>query len=70
MYAGVVARHGGLVALVRDPRFAIADPDGLVTLAGWFSPEDAVRMLERLPYPPIAVPAVHYLTHGVQGTSS
>jgi 8-oxo-dGTP diphosphatase len=61
------SRSWNYVVDVDDPKFAIGDPDGLVTQARWFPPEDAVRMLEQLPYPPIAVPAVHYLTHGIRG---
>jgi 8-oxo-dGTP diphosphatase len=33
----------------------------------WVPVADAVRLLGEMPYPPIAVPAVDYLTHGVGG---
>jgi 8-oxo-dGTP diphosphatase len=63
----VTSQSWNYVVDVADPGFAIDDPDGLVMEAGWFTPEDAVRRLGRMPYPPIAVPAVDYLTHGLSG---
>lgn len=51
----------------QDPTFAVNDPDGSVTDVQWFTTDDAVRALEQLPYPPLAVPAVHYLTTGEPG---
>jgi 8-oxo-dGTP diphosphatase len=49
------------VATVTDPEFLIDDPDDTVTDAAWFSPEDAVRLLHKMPWPPITVPALAYL---------
>ncbi|MGW7679193.1 NUDIX hydrolase [Kribbella sp. NPDC054772] len=63
----VTSRSWNYVVDVQDPAFAIDDPDGSVTDARWFAAQDAVRALERMPYPPIAVPAVDYLLNGVPG---
>ncbi|GAA3139007.1 8-oxo-dGTP diphosphatase [Kribbella aluminosa] len=63
----VTSRSWNYVVDVADPAFAIDDPDGSVMAARWFTPEDAVRRLGRMPYPPIAVPAIHYLAHGTRG---
>ncbi|TDO62573.1 8-oxo-dGTP diphosphatase [Kribbella sp. VKM Ac-2571] len=52
---------------VSEPAFAVDDPDGSVMEVRWFPVKDAVRLLCDLPYPPIAVPAVDYLTHGIRG---
>ncbi|GAA1582410.1 hypothetical protein GCM10009789_40220 [Kribbella sancticallisti] len=49
---------------VADPAFAVDDPDGSVMEVRWFPVPDAVRLLGEMPYPPIAVPAVDYLTSG------
>lgn len=49
------------VATVTDPTLRVDDPDGTVTEAAWFSPEDAVQLLHQMPYPPITVPALAYL---------
>ena len=62
----VTSRSWNYVVDVQDPAFAIDDPDGLVMEVRWFSAEDAVRRLSQLPYPPIAVPAIDYLTYGVR----
>lgn len=61
------SRSWNYVVEVSDPAFAIDDPDGSVMDVRWFNPEEAVRALEQLPHPPIAVPAVHYLTTGEAG---
>ncbi|WP_427887973.1 NUDIX hydrolase [Kribbella sp. GL6] len=63
----VTSRSWNYLVAAAGPAFAIDDPDGSVLEAGWFAPEDAIRRLSRLPYPPIAVPAVDYLTNGVSG---
>jgi 8-oxo-dGTP diphosphatase len=63
----VGGRSWNYVVDVDDPAFAIDDPDGSVLEARWFTPADAVRAIGQVPYPPIAVPAVHYLTHGSRG---
>src|SRR5690242_5263785 len=56
------SRSWNYLVRVADPTFAVDDPDGSVMEVRWFTPEDAARALEQMPYPPIAVPAVHYLT--------
>jgi len=56
------------VAAVTDPTLQIDDPDGTVTDAAWFSPQDAVRLLHQMPYPPIAVPALAYLHTAAHAT--
>ncbi|TDW60745.1 NUDIX hydrolase [Kribbella pratensis] len=62
----VTSRSWNYLVNVQNPAFAIDDPDGSVLEVRWFSAEDAVRRLGRLPYPPIAVPAIDYLTYGVR----
>ena len=62
----VTSRSWNYLVDVQDPTFAIDDPDGSVMEVRWFSPEDAVRQLSQLPYPPIAAPAIDYLTYGVR----
>ncbi|GAA1134418.1 hypothetical protein GCM10009630_35960 [Kribbella jejuensis] len=56
------SRSWNYATQVTDPTFAVNDPDDSVLDVRWFTPADALRALEQLPYPPIAVPAVHYLT--------
>jgi 8-oxo-dGTP diphosphatase len=46
--------------------FVIDDPDGSVQEARWFPRAEAVELLRQVPYPPIAITAVAYLT-GVVG---
>ena len=62
----VTSRSWNYLVNVQNPAFAIDDPDGSVMEVRWFSPEDAVRQLSQLPYPPIAAPAIDYLTYGVR----
>ncbi|WP_329004031.1 NUDIX hydrolase [Kribbella sp. NBC_00709] len=62
----VTSRSWNYVVDVRDPAFAIDDPDGSVMEARWFSVEDAARLLGQVPYPPIASPAIDYLTYGAR----
>ena len=45
--------------------FAIDDPDGSVLEARWFPRAEAIELLRQVPYPPIAVPVVAYLTGSV-----
>jgi len=49
------------VATVTDPTIQVNDPDGTISDAAWFSPQDAVQLLHQMPYPPIAIPALAYL---------
>lgn len=45
----------------------VDDPDGIIREARWFSREEAIEVLTRLPYRPISEPAVAYLRgEGVQ----
>jgi 8-oxo-dGTP diphosphatase len=62
----VTSRSWNYAVDVRDAAFAIDDPDGSVMEVRWFSVEDAVQRLRQLPYSPIAVPAIDYLTYGVR----
>ncbi|HWD79622.1 MAG TPA: NUDIX hydrolase [Kribbella sp.] len=61
------SRSWNYAAAMEDPTFAVDDPDGSVMDVRWFSTDDAVRALQQLPYPPLAVPALHYLTTGEVG---
>ncbi|GAB2635061.1 hypothetical protein GCM10009743_07670 [Kribbella swartbergensis] len=49
------------ITTATDPTLQIDDPDDSVTDAAWFTPQDAVRLLHQLAYPPITVPALAYL---------
>ena len=62
-------RHGSGVSLawnhtveVAEPGLAVADPDGIVREARWFDVSEAVEALALLPYPPLAEPAIAWLT--------
>jgi ADP-ribose pyrophosphatase YjhB (NUDIX family) len=46
---------------VEDPTLAVADPDGLIREARWFARDEAVEVLRRLPYRPLADPAIAVL---------
>jgi 8-oxo-dGTP diphosphatase len=61
----VTSRSWNYTVDVQEPAFAPDDPDGSVMEVRWFSVEDAVRRLRQLPYPPITVPAIDYLTSAV-----
>lgn len=45
--------------------FAIDDPDGSVLEARWFPRAEAIELVRQVPYRPIAVPVVAYLTGSV-----
>jgi 8-oxo-dGTP pyrophosphatase MutT (NUDIX family) len=47
---------------VVDPTLDVSDPDGLIQDARWFPRPEAVDLLGRLPYRPLAEPAVAALT--------
>ncbi|WP_344167487.1 NUDIX hydrolase [Kribbella lupini] len=49
-------------ATVGDSAFAPDDPDNSVLEVRWFPVAEAIARLTALPYPPISVPAVAYLT--------
>lgn len=63
----LTSRSWNYVVDVSDPAFAVDDPDGSVLEVRWVPVEDAVRLLGKMPYPPIAVPAVDYLAYGIRG---
>jgi 8-oxo-dGTP diphosphatase len=63
------SRSWNYLVEVADPAFAVDDPDGSVLEVRWFPVPEAVRLLGEMPYPPIAVPAVDYLTSGMAGRS-
>lgn len=50
---------------VRDADLRVADPDGCILEARWFTLDESLARLSRLPYRPIAEPVVAYLTHRV-----
>jgi len=43
----------------------VADPDGLIIEAAWFTREEAIDLLARLPYRPLGEPVTAYLGDGV-----
>lgn len=45
-------------AEVDDRTLHVGDPDGLIREARWFSVEEAIAKLRRLPYRPLAEPAI------------
>lgn len=47
--------------VVDCPDLAVDDPDGLILEARWFTRDEAIDLLGRLPYRPLAEPAVAYL---------
>jgi 8-oxo-dGTP diphosphatase len=47
---------------VGDPRLAVDDPDGQVLEARWFTRDQAVALLEELPYRPLREPVIAHLT--------
>ena len=50
---------------VEDPTLAVADPDGLIREARWFTRDEAVEVLRLLPYRPLADPAIAVLLGNV-----
>lgn len=46
---------------VASSQLRVDDPDGIIREARWFSRIDAIGLLEGLPYPPLAEPAVAHL---------
>ena len=53
-------------AVIRDPRLVVDDPDGLVLEARWFTQDEAVALLEELPYRPLREPVIAHLTRRTQ----
>jgi 8-oxo-dGTP diphosphatase len=49
---------------IDEPELAVADPDGLILQAHWFSRTEAVRLLDQLPYRPLREPVLAHLTDG------
>ena len=60
-YDGVGSRSWNYVAEVASSELRVADPDGTIREARWFSVEEAVELLARLPYAPISEPAIAHL---------
>ena len=52
--------------VIDNPALAVDDPDDLVLEAGWFTRDEAVALLRRLPYRPLCEPVVAYLTESVE----
>jgi 8-oxo-dGTP diphosphatase len=46
---------------VASSRLVVDDPDKIIREARWFSRAEAIELLDRLPYRPLAEPAVAYL---------
>ena len=47
--------------VVDSPALAVDDPDELILEARWFTRDEAIGLLGRLPYRPLAEPVVAYL---------
>jgi ADP-ribose pyrophosphatase YjhB (NUDIX family) len=58
----LVSQAFNYAATTSDPTFAPADPDNSLLEVGWFTVSEAMNLLAAVPYPPISVPAVAYLT--------
>jgi 8-oxo-dGTP diphosphatase len=58
----LVSQSFNYAATAADWAFAPDDPDKSVLEVRWFPVADAIAQLTTLPYPPISVPAVAYLT--------
>jgi ADP-ribose pyrophosphatase YjhB (NUDIX family) len=56
------ARAWNFVTHVEDDALTVNDPDGLILEAKWFRRSEAVALLSRLPYRPLAAPVVAFLT--------
>lgn len=54
---------------VDDPTVQVKDPDLLVQEARWFALDQAIALLRRLPYRPLADPAVATLTTKTTGVT-
>lgn len=55
--------------VIQTPTIAVDDPDGLILEARWFTRDDAVALLRRLPYRPLAEPVVACLARDVEAGS-
>ena len=62
--AGGSSRAWNFTTTVTDPELAVADPDGTVAEARWFALAEAVELLGRLPYRPLAEPVLAFLDGG------
>jgi 8-oxo-dGTP diphosphatase len=60
--AALVSQSFNYTARPIDPTFAPNDPDHSVVDVRWFSIPEAITHLTALPYPPLSVPSVAYLT--------
>lgn len=58
---GRESRSWNHVVEVSTSEVRVDDPDGIIREARWFSRDEAIDRLTRLPYRPIAEPAVSFL---------
>lgn len=56
-----LSRAWNYTAEVEDPALRVDDPDGQVREARWFTCDEAVELLEALPYRPLAEPVLAHL---------
>jgi 8-oxo-dGTP diphosphatase len=63
---GKVTRAWTFSVTVEDPSLDVQDPDGLIQDARWFPIDEAVSVLQELPYRPLSEPAVALLGRHVQ----
>jgi 8-oxo-dGTP pyrophosphatase MutT (NUDIX family) len=52
--------------VIDRPLIAVNDPDGLILEASWFTRDEAIELLGRLPYRPLREPLVAYLAESVK----
>ncbi len=53
-------------AIIGNADLAVNDPDGCILEARWFTREESIERLSRLPYRPIVEPVVAYLDGSVE----
>jgi 8-oxo-dGTP diphosphatase len=51
---------------IDNPTLSVDDPDNSVMEARWFTRDEAIALLRRLPYRPLCEPVVGYLTDSVE----
>lgn len=56
------ARAWNFITQVEDDALTVNDPDRLILDAKWFPRNKAIELLSRLPYRPLAEPAIAHLT--------
>ncbi len=52
--------------VISSPIITVDDPDGSILEARWFTRDEAIDLLTRLPYRPLAEPVVAYLGERVE----